>query len=992
MANLRLDTREGIFSSRPNGKVVTPGNAGSSLLFQRISHQKEALRMPPPAAKKILTSQQRDLLRRWIEQGANWKEHWSFQPLSRPPVPRANIKTNNPIDAFIRAKLETLHLAPNPEADRRTLIRRVSLDLTGLPPSPAEVEDFLADTSPNAYAKVVDRLLASPHYGEHRGRYWLDAARYADTHGIHIDNYREMWPYRDWVIQAFNRNQPFDRFTVEQLAGDLLPNHTVEQQVATGFHRCNMTTNEGGSIPEEVAAMYAKDRVETTGTVWLGLTIGCASCHDHKFDPIAQKEFYQFAAFFRNTTQDPMDGNIPDTPPVVVIPAGRDAAKWAALRAEAASARSKLQILRGQAEPQFEPWLAERQIDDQPLDTPETLALTTLPLTLPKNVTAGAGPDSHMPALHFSNKSTYAIAEHPGFTADKPFSVAAWVYLPGADENITVASQLTTIRRTAKTDDDDDAPGNSTGWIIEVNGRIPTLRLIAGKSNIRVRGSNVERLQPKTWNHLTFTYDGSRGQNGLAFYLNGKTVTNVNDGGDAVELKGDIRNPAPLKLGGGAVAGFRVYDRVLRQEEAQILATWNTIQSAAGKDSVDLTGAERGALLNYYLNRHDANYIQLANQFQQFEYERRAIRRRGAVTHVMQEKTDTKPMAHVLFRGQYDQPREEVIPSVPSVLPPMPASFPRNRLGLAQWLVDPANPLTARVTVNRFWQEIFGTGLVRTAEDFGSQGELPTHPELLDWLALEFRESGWDVKKLIRLIVTSDTYRQSARVSEDKLKADPENRLLSRGPRFRMDAEMIRDLALSAGGLLNDRIGGPSVKPYQPPGVWETVAMKSSNTKAYEQEHGDKLYRRSLYTFWKRAAPPASMEIFNAPTRENCTVRRERTNTPLQALVTMNDPQFIEASRNLAEQAMEKAAPDTDSRLDFMTVRVVARPFRAEERKVIKTALKDFLTYYDSHRDRAGQLLSVGESKPDQKIAVEELAAWTMLASDLLNLDEALNK
>jgi hypothetical protein len=524
-----------------------------------------------------------------------------------------------------------------------------------------------------------------------------------------------------------------------------------------------------------------------------------------------------------------------------------------------------------------------------------------------------------------------------------------------------------------------------------VNSALPSIRLSVGKSAISIRANSAGRLQAKSWQHLTFVYDGSRGQNGLAIYVNGKRAETQN-ATESAELKGDFKNAAQMRIGGNAVADFRVYNRALRPDETLLLASWNKIRAAAGKEASALSAAERDALQVYYLNRVDNAYIDAASKVDSLEAERRGIRRRGSTTLVMQEKADTAPMAKILYRGQYDQPREEVTPGVPSVLPPMAASLPRNRLGLAQWIVDPANPLTARVTVNRIWQEIFGTGIVRTAEDFGSQGETPSHPELLDWLAVEFRESGWDVKKLIRLMVTSATYRQSAKTTEDKLKGDPENRLLSRGPRFRMDAEVVRDLALSASGLLVDKIGGPSVKPYQPEGIWETVAMKGSNTRFYTQDHGDKLFRRSLYTFWKRAAPPPSMEIFNAPTRENCTMRRERTDTPLQALVTMNDPQFVEASRNLAERAIKNSDANADARLDFITARVLVRPFNTRERNSVKGALKDLLAHYDSKPDQAAKLIALGESKRDPSVAAAELAAWTMVANAVLNLDEALNK
>jgi hypothetical protein len=990
MANLRLDTREGVFSKRAAGVVVVPSDPKSSLLYQRITHEKAAMRMPPEFSHKTLTEQQKDTLRSWIEQGAPFKEHWAFQAPARSALPAVKAANwpRNPIDHFVLTKLESAGLNPAPEADRRALIRRLSLDLIGLPPTPAEVEAFAADNSPAAYEKLVDRLLASPHYGEHRARYWLDAARYADTHGIHIDNYREMWPYRDWVIAAFNRNMPFDRFTIEQFAGDLLPNHTADQQIATGFHRCNPTTNEGGSLPEEVAAMYAKDRVETTGAVWLGLTIGCATCHDHKFDPIAQREFYQFAAFFRNTTQEPMDGNIPDTPPVVVIPSKSDADRWNEIASEMTAAHAAVIRAREAGREAFEAWLKQRSIDQNPLDkSAEVLTITTD--ALPESVKRVEGPNPATPGLHFAGKATLNLPAPAVFVADKPFTIAAWALVAGSEQPIPLASQITTDKTAEPNDDDADTPGNTTGLRLDINGSLPQFRLTAGRSTISVRGNTAGRLPPKSWSHLVFTYDGSRGQNGLAIYVNGQRVQTENASG-AAELKGEFRNPAPLRIGGNAIADFRVYNRAIRPDEAKLLASWNTIRAAV-KDSTALSKPERDALELYYLNRLDRAYMEAAAKVESLEAERRAIRRRGSTTLVMQERTGATPTAKVLYRGQYDQPREEVTPGVPSVLPPMAVPLPRNRLGLAQWIVEPANPLTARVTVNRIWQEIFGTGIVRTAEDFGSQGEAPSHPELLDWLAVEFRDSGWDVKKLIRLIVTSATYRQSAATTEGKLKADPENRLFSRGPRFRMDAEVARDLALAASGLLVDKIGGPSVKPYQPEGIWETVAMKGSNTRLYKQDHGENLYRRSLYTFWKRAAPPPSMEIFNAPTRENCTMRRERTDTPLQALVTMNDPQFVEAARNLAEQAFRGGA-DVDSRLDFITARVLARPFNRRERVSVKGALKDLLSHYDSEPGQAARLIAVGESKRDPSVPVADLAAWTMVANTVLNLDEALNK
>jgi hypothetical protein len=1014
MAGLRLDIREEAFSTRKNGTVIAPGKPEESLIYKRITHANPALRMPPASARKTVTSEQAALIKTWIAQGADWKEHWSFHAPVRPEVPAASANgwQKNAIDAFILARLESAGLQPAPEADRHTLIRRLSFDLTGLPPQPEEVKRFLADRKPGAYERLVDRLMTSPHYGEHRARFWLDAARYADTHGIHVDNYREMWPYRDWVVRAFNANKPFDQFTVEQVAGDLLPNRSIDQQSASGFHRCNATTNEGGSIPEEVEANYAKDRVETTGTVWLGLTIGCATCHDHKFDPLPQKDFYQFAAFFRNTVQPTMDGNRPDTPPVITLPASDDQARWSELKTLLFRLAAEKSARREKKQSQLEQWFADARsrLRDEPLEASHELFSLSLnaetpasrfqgtqqPLALPEDISQGEGPAANSRALRFAKDVALELPSLP-IESGKPFSIAARVFLPTTEENVVVASQSVKVQRGNTAED--ELKETYRGWSMGINSRTVSLVLSPGTDlALRLSSSSFERLQPGTWNHIVFTYDGSRHQSGLLLYVNGKPYP-VEGGNLATDLKGEIRTDAPLRIGrrdktyfaGGALSDFRVYDRVLRAEEARILNDWDTLRASLEKDPNALTAAEREQLTLLYANRFDSEYEEMQDRLAALEAEQRAIRRRAAVTHVMEERTDAKPMANILYRGLYDQPRAQVFANVPSVLPPMPESYPRNRLGLAKWLIDPANPLTARVTVNRFWQELFGTGIVKTAEDFGSQGETPVNPQLLDWLAVEFRESGWDVKKLIRLIVTSAAYRQSAATTSEKLKTDPDNRLLSRGPRFRLDGESVRDLALASSGLLVPRIGGPPVKPYQPDGIWETVAMIGSNTRHYQQDHGDDLHRRSLYTFWKRSAPPPSMEIFNAPTRETCTVRRERTNTPLQALVVMNDPQFVEASRHLAEDAI-MAGKQFDKRVDLITMRVLARPFSKAERDAAARALQDLREHYAAKPEEAQKLLSIGEAKANPKIAAPELAAWTMVASSVLNLDEALNK
>jgi hypothetical protein len=776
-----------------------------------------------------------------------------------------------------------------------------------------------------------------------------------------VDNYREMWPYRDWVIGAFNKNMAWDKFAVEQIAGDMLPNRTLEQQVASGFHRCGISTNEAGIIEDEVLAIYAKDRVDTTGTVFMGLTIGCATCHDHKFDPLTQKDFYSLAAFFRNTTQHTMDDNKPDPPPIVVVPRAEDRARWEALQKEMAAVIAKRAALRaGTAVPKH----GDHKTPLEP--KAQVFSLWKADLGATK---IGAGEKPGQKAIHFGKGEFVTLPNQTAFDSDKAFSIATWIYFPSGEDAFAVASQ-------------NDPKRKNMGWTLDIRARVALFRLTGddGKS-ITVQAAHLSQLKQGSWNHIAVTYDGTREQAGLRMYLNGQVISLQGGGDQNTRLTGSIAPGTPLLLGkenlrgfeGGAIAEFQIFNRAITAEEALVVKQWPMADRLR------------------YLTLHDKEYRGLTAKLTALEAEARAIRKRGAVTLVMEERADAKPKAHILYRGMYDAPREEVEPNVPGVLPPMDPSLPRNRLGLAKWVVDPANPLTARVTINRFWQEIFGTGIVKTAEDFGSQGTPPSHPELLDWLAVEFRDTGWDVKKMLKLMLLSDTYRQSALVTPEKLKKDPENRLLSRGPRYRVDGEVVRDAALAVSGLLDPTVGGPSVKPYQPEGVWEAVAMNGSNTKFYKRDDGQKLYRRSVYWFWKRSAPPASMELFNAPTRENCTVRRERTNTPLQALTTMNDPQFVEASRALAQRAIQ-AGGGFDERLLYVSSRVLARPFAAKERDVLHRAYVDLQAHYETHAAEAKKLLAVGESKADAAIPAAELAAWTMLASNVLNLDEALNQ
>ena len=943
MAGLRLDLKDTVFAVRPHGTPVVPKQPESSLVYQRISAP-PGRRMPPESAHKNLSPQQIALIKRWIEQGADWQEHWAFRAPVAPRMPAVRLAAwlKNPIDRFVLARLEAQGLEPAPAADARTLIRRVALDLTGLPPKPSEIELFLKDTSPNAYERMVDRYLASPHYGEHRARYWLDAARYADTNGIHFDNYREMWPYRDWVIQAFNRNLGFDQFSTEQLAGDLLPNPTMDQLIATGFFRCGVTTNEAGIIEDEYAEIYAKDRADTTGAVWLGMTVGCATCHDHKFDPISQRDFYALGAFFRNTTQAVMDGNVHDAPPILTVPRQEDRADWTRITQRRAAVRAGMENLRTAATAEFRAWKEHREkIADEPL-----------------------------------GEKSEIKAELPELDAEKPFTIGVRFVLPSDDKTYVIAAQQ-------------NGKEKGRGWVLDVNGRAPGFRLIGddGKT-IEVRASPMERLKPGSANHVAVTYDGERHRSSLGLYVNGRAVALLGRGNSGLELTGSIHNETPLVLGRsmekGAVSDFRLFDRAATESEAALLNQWPGVIANDGAGDDD-------ALLTYFLVRRYEPYRKLAAELDGLNHEAKPIEARAATTEIMHEKPDSPPFAYVLYRGAYDQKRQRVEAATPSVLPPMTSDLPRNRLGFARWLFTRDHPLTARVAVNRMWQEVFGTGLVKTLDDFGSQGEAPSHPELLDWLALDFRDHQWDMKRFYKQILMSATYRQAALATTEKLAKDPDNRLLSRGPRYRMEGEMVRDYALAASELLSPEIGGPSVKPYQPDGVWEAVAMEASNTRFYKRDSGDSLYRRSLYTFWKRSAPPASMDIFNAPTREGCTVRRERTDTPLQALVTMDDVQFMEAARMLAERSMEAHA-GFGQRLDFIGTRVLARPLDPAERSILDKAYQAFLRYYEAHPDDAGKLLNVGEKRPDPGLPPAEFAALTMLANQMLNLDEVLNK
>jgi hypothetical protein len=997
-AGLRLDQFESATNKLENGSVaIVPGQPKQSELVRRI-YATDDDQMPPAKVNKVLKPAQKELLKKWIAAGAKYEPHWSFIPPVKAPLPAVKNQkwVRNPVDNFILARLESAKLKPNAEADPRTLIRRVSLDLTGLPPTPEQVEAFVKDTSPDAYEKLVDRLIASPAWGEHRARYWLDAARYGDTHGIHFDNYREMWTYREWVINAFNQNMTFDEFTIENLAGDLLPNATREQKIGSGFNRCNVTSNEGGSIDEEVLVAYTRDRTETTAQTWLGLTAGCAVCHDHKYDPMTQKDFYSLSAFFNNITQKAMDGNIKATPPVMPVPKPEDDARWQKLGEEIPAADQKIAARKATAHGDFTNWLAQPYlagISTQP--TAEKL-LFSAPLDegageqinfefAGTNQTVALGANTNWQEGAVAEKAyTISGATAPEFAAvgdferTNAFSYSVWVRLDEYNNGALFARMA-------------DQDQTFRGWDLWLEGGRPTLHFIHQWPDNALKVSAKKELPKDRWNFVCVTYNGTSKAKGVKIYVNGELqdMSVLND-----NLKTSTRTTVPFKLGQRnttspvAKAGLqdlKIFARELKREEIMGLMNLPRLQWLAVKP--ERKPDETEELFSLWLNKADPVYRDLQASSEALKKEEMEIRARGTVAYVMNERTN-EPEAYILFRGAYDQRRDRVTASTPSFLPPMPADAPRNRLGFAKWLLQPENSLTARVTVNRYWQELFGTGLVKTAGDFGVAGEPPSHPELLDWLAVDFRERGWDVKRIFKLMVMSATYRQSAVDSPEKLEKDPENRLLARGPRFRMDAEMIRDYALAASGLLVEKIGGPSTRPYQPPGIWNEVGMPGGDTRNYVQDHGDNLYRRSVYTFWKRQAAPASMEIFNAPSREVCTVRRDRTDTPLQALVTLNDPQFVEAARHLAQESLE----NKNDAFNFMAERLLARPLTAKEKKIVEANAGNLLAHYKAEPKEVEQLLAVGEMKPDAKLDAPTLAAYTMVANELMNLDEVLNK
>ncbi len=975
-AGLRLDVAEGAFAANKDGRVaVKPGKPEESELWKRLLTTDPDDVMPPPDTHKSVSAEQRALIRRWIEQGAPYERHWAFEAPQAGSLPAVADGSVHPIDVFVRERLKAEGLKPAAEADRSTLIRRLSFDLRGLPPTPAETARFLSDKLPGAYERLVDRFLASAQYGEQMARHWLDVARYADTHGLHLDNERQIWPYRDWVVRAFNRNLPFDQFTVEQLAGDLLPNPTQEQLVATGFNRNNVTTSEGGAIDAEFVFRYAVDRTSTTVQAWMGLTAGCAVCHDHKFDPISQKEFYSMYSFFHSAADPAMDGNALRTPPLVQLKTPEEERKLAGMEAAIREAEEKItQSAKDVAytDPaSLNPPPEPREVESVWVE--DDLPPGAKPQMKPQWSRAAEGPVlSGSVSLRQKSAALWQdVFESVSLDVPRGSKVFAHVFVDPANPPSLVMLQFfqgSWEHRVVWGDADATTWGEKGTASRQVGGPLPK----AGEW-VRVE-FDAEKLGLKPGEKVT----------GLAYTQVGGTVH-----WDKAGVKARV-DPANDPL-----TSFAAWSRQYEGREAKELPE-NVRKLFKDTKPTERTPEQAKVLRDHYVSRvcseTRATFEPLFASVAELRKRRDQFNDAIPQTFIWRD-LDKPRESFVMVRGQYDKPGEKVPRATPAALPALkPAGEVPNRLDLARWLMAEDHPLTARVTVNRLWQQFFGIGLVKTSDDFGSQGEPPSHPELLDWLAIDFRSSGWDVKRFVRLMVTSAAYRQDSKADAELVQRDPENRLLARGPRFRLDAEQLRDNALFVSGLLDATMGGKGVRPYQPPNIWEPVGYGGSNTRFYKADAGSGLYRRSLYTFFKRTAPAPFMSTFDAPNREQICTRRERSNTPLQALQLLNDVQHFEAARWLATRMILEGGRGAPERIRFAYQTVLARNPDAEELSVVQGALDRFVARYRSDPESAGKLVGFGEAKAPKSVASEEIAAYAHIANLILNLDETISR
>ncbi len=1007
-AGLRLDQAESAYAElteHPGYFAVKPGKTGHSQLVRRILTEDPELMMPPPESDLWLSSAEKATLIRWIEQGAEYKPLWSLIPPERPKLPEVSHKTwpKNGIDYFILQKNELQSRQQAEEADKETLLRRVSLDLTGLPPTLEEIDDFLADTGTNAYEKAVDRLLASPHYGERMATDWMDLARFADTHGYTVDRYRDMSPWRDWVIRSFNENMPYDRFVTWQLAGDLLPDATRDQILATGFNRNHQQNMEGGIVEEEFRVEYVADRTNTLGTAFMGITLECARCHDHKFDPVSQKDYYQLFSFFNNVKeagQISWDDALPA--PTLLLTDGKVDSIARFLDRQIAAAENRIEQARNDLEPAFETWLANQRTALKTTPYPAGL-IGRFDLNSPQianrlnprqkgemrqqDVNAFIAPvlvpGKYGKGLLMDGDAWLDLGGVGAFERDAPFTVGIWVNLPDSLHNGVIFHQGIGA-----------ALYNFRGFHLAVkNDRLEMLMAHLAPYNAVIEyAENPPRDQ---WIHLAMTYDGSSTAAGLKVYLNGVELPTKMDNDllyKSIQFHFGGQPEPGIQIGArwrgigikdAVVDEIAVFDRELAAAEVLQLFDPGALQNLLNKPAEHLSAEDKTLLKTWYSAHAAPGQTQMQKDLQNLR------RRRNETTDTVRQimvmaEMPAPRQAHILVRGQYDVYGDPVSADTPEKILPMPAGLPKNRLGLAEWLFLPDHPLTARVAVNRLWQQFFGTGLVRTSEDFGNQGEMPSHPELLDWLAVEFRESGWDVKQMAKLMVMSATYRQSSRTTPEIAAEDPKNRLLARGPSNRLTAEMLRDNALAASGLLVNKIGGPSVKPYQPPGLWKI------NGAAYQQDTGENLYRRSLYTIWKRTVPYPTQATFDAPTRDRCTVRRQKTSTPLQALVLMNDPVYGETARVMGGAISQAETVEAGIRTAFR--KLTGRQPAPEEMQVLADLQRTEYQKFSAHPEKIKGWLGLGESVINPAMEPALAAANTVVASTILNADAVVVK
>lgn len=1035
-AGLRLDQMDSAYGVLKSGdRAVVPGQPDKSALVRHITSKDPDEIMPPPKEDKPLTPEQIDILIQWVKSGAQWKNHWAFIPPEKPDLPAVKQAgwALNDIDRFILARIEKAGLHPAPDADRPALLRRVTFDLIGLPPTPEEIDAFVADPSPNAYEKVVDRLLASKHFGERMTVNWLDLARYADTAGYHFDGIRFMWLWRDWVINAFNANMPFDVFTVEQLAGDLLPGATREERLATGFVRNNMTNDEGGADPDEYLSKYVSDRVETMGSVWMGMTVGCAECHDHKFDPLKTKEFYELYAFFHNVPEKGLDRIRTDNPPPrMPVPTVEQALQFVeadfTLRDDEKTLQDRINEL-GEAQEKWEretvagpparpddSGLIARLTFDDTFAIDSKASSNTVKAATSANdqsndvTTAGATfvrddkpvfTDGRLGrALKFDGKMHLDLGSLVTFDRTNAFSYGAWVKIESSGAILSKMEKGPEYR----------------GFDLYVNDGRFEVHLVHAFPDNAIKVKTKDRFNGG-WRHVLVTYDGSSKAAGVKIYVDGKQreVEAEKD-----QLRDDLANAEPVRIGSrngegqfkGELDDVSFYDRALSAEDARLIA-FEGMMPILKKSRGHRSDEERSDLARFYKENYAIDYLRAESALAKARQVKDDLIA-AIPTAMIMEEMDPPRETYRLIRGDFRHKGERVYPTTPAFLPPLRKAcvsndgghlkiartgtapgkdWRPNRLDLATWLMSPENPLTARVTVNRFWAMFFGTGLVKTINDFGSQGEWPSHPELLDWLAVRFRDGDpdaenlvqpWDIKALVRLMVTSRTYRQSAIPTPEKVEKDPYNRLLARAPRLPLDAEFVRDNALAVSGLLNDKIGGPSVKPYQPPGIWD------GTDSVYVQDHGPALYRRGMYVYWRRSAHYPSFATFDAPSREVCTFFRQRTQTPLQSLVLMNDPVYVECARALAERVMKEEPDDLDRRLLRAFRLTLGRVPAPDEIATLKRTYEQQLDEFQAKPKDAAELLKVGESKIPESLDQVKLAAMTAVANVLLNLNETI--